>query len=81
MKIQVEDIQPKYAALNIDENEMYRTFNMGIGLVKRTLIINEPKWFFVVARETFEGFAGIVLAISFIVLVVAISKVYRSSTA
>ena len=49
----------------------------GIGLVKRVLIINEPKWFFSVTRETFEGLTGIVLAISFITLVFAIRQVYR----
>ena len=50
----------------------------GIGLVKRVFILNEPAWLFNVARETFEGLTGIVLALASILLVYSILKVYKA---
>ncbi len=49
----------------------------GIGLVKRVMLLDEPQWLFGVARETFEGLTGILLAIALLVLVVALRRIYR----
>ena len=50
----------------------------GIGLFKRVIIVNEPKWLFSLTRETFEGLTGIILAIACLVLVLSISRLYRA---
>ena len=48
----------------------------GIGLVKRVLDIDEPRWFFLVVRETFEGLTGVFIAIAFLLIVIAVRKLY-----
>lgn len=49
----------------------------GIGLVKRVFIQKEPVWLFDIARETFEGFTGIILAIGFILIVYSMMKIFK----
>ena len=49
----------------------------GIGLVKRVTLVDEPAWLFCVARETFEGLTGVVLAIALLTLVISIRRIYR----
>lgn len=46
----------------------------GIGLVKRVAIFSNPDWVFNLGRETFEGAAGLIFGIAFIVLLLAIRK-------
>ncbi|MFC1665122.1 hypothetical protein ACFL17_05815 [Pseudomonadota bacterium] len=49
-----------------------------IGLAKRVFMIKEPVWFFDLTRETFEGLTGIVLAISFFILVYSLRRLFRA---
>ena len=49
----------------------------GIGLVKRVLIQKEPVWLFDVARETFEGLTGIILAVAFVLLIYSLVKIFK----
>ena len=49
----------------------------GIGLVKRVFVLNEPVWLFSLARETFEGLTGIILAVAFLLIVYSVVKVLQ----
>ncbi len=49
----------------------------GIGLIKRVFILSEPKWLLDVARETFEGLTGIILAVGFILVIYSYMKIFK----
>lgn len=51
----------------------------GIGVVKRVLLVKEPAWFFDIVRETFESLTGVFIAISFLMIVIAVRKLYASN--
>ena len=50
-----------------------------LGLTKRILVAKEPVWLLNIARETFEGITGVVLAIAFVLLALSIRRLYSSS--
>lgn len=50
-----------------------------IGVVKRVFGIGEPKWFFELTRESFEGLTGLLLAAAFIVLAYSFIKLFQAS--
>lgn len=49
-----------------------------LGLAQRVFIVKEPAWLFSIARETFEGLTGVVLAIAFLLIAFSIRQIYIS---
>lgn len=49
----------------------------GIGLVKRLLLLDEPKWLFSLTRETFEGLTGLILAAAFITIAYSVIQLVK----
>ncbi len=49
----------------------------GIGLIKRLFELSEPRWFYTLTRETFEGLTGIILAIAFLMIVYSVLQLIK----
>lgn len=48
-----------------------------IGLVKRITGTESPEWLYQIARETFEGLVGVLLAIAFALLITSLVRTFR----
>lgn len=53
----------------------------GIGLIKRLLLLDEPKWLFSLVRETFEGLTGLILAAAFVMIAYSVIQLVKRQKA